>query len=254
MAAKGDDMMKNNDKQLKRQTRAEGLMKIENLAALITAVDAGAFAEVASTIGSVATTDFRSENDEKTTESKALISAARVMAEWFQLTHDKVANGSYPADSPFEEAAWQHVDESRSHVFEKFWFLHDEITQRIFPTDSKADKRGRKAAGNNVQAILDQYFTGRMTCRSKFTIGDPDYNEPPPTRQDFISATPPRKSSVTKLIAKATGFITTALSPRQAKAAAKTKLQTAPPKKTLIGSGAIPKGAASQNVKKTAPP
>ena len=93
-----------------------------------------------------------------------------------------------------------------------------------------------------------------MTCKSKFTKDDPDYNEPPPTREDFISATPSRKSSVTGLIAEATGFITTALSPRQAKAAAKTKLQTAPTKKTPIGPGAIPKGAASQSAKKTAPP
>ena len=83
MAAKNnDDVLAN--KQLKRQKRAEDLGKYDNLTALITAVDAGVFNEVASTIGSVATTDFRSDNDERTVEAKALISAARVMAEWFQ--------------------------------------------------------------------------------------------------------------------------------------------------------------------------
>ena len=119
MAAKNnDDMLAN--KQLKRQKRAEDLGKYDNLTALITAVDAGVFNEVASTIGSAATTDFRSDNDERTEEARALISAARVMAEWFKILYDDIAAGSFPADYPFEEAAWHHVDETRMKIFDKY--------------------------------------------------------------------------------------------------------------------------------------
>ena len=155
MAAKdNDDILAN--KQLKRQKRAEDLGKIGSLTALITAVDAGVFNDVASTIGSVATTDFRSDNDERTEEAKALISAARVMAEWFQIMHDDIAAGSFPADYPFEEAAWHHVDETRMKIFDKYWTLHRDITERIFPTDSKDNRVGRKATGNNIQALLNK--------------------------------------------------------------------------------------------------
>ena len=189
MAAENNDNVAMN-KQSKRQKRAEDLGKYDNLTALITAVDAGAFNDVASTIGSAATTDFRSDNDERTEEAKALISAARVMAEWFQIMYDSVSTGSYPADYPFEEAAWHHVDETRMKIFDKYWILHRDITERIFPTNSKDDRVGRKAAGNNIQVLLDQYFEGRNVCQSKYTKDDPDFNEPPPTRNDFISFTP----------------------------------------------------------------
>ena len=253
MAAKNNDNCASN-KQSKRQKRAEDLEKYDNLTALVTAVDAGIFNDVASTIGSAATTDFRSEDDERAEEAKTLISAARVMAEWFQIMYDSVSSGSYPADYPFEEAAWHHVDETRMKIFNKYWTLHRDITERIFPTDSKADRFGKKAAGNNIQALLDQYFEGRNACKSKYTKDDPDFNEPPPTRTDFITA-PARKPSVPGLIADAAEFLSSALSPRQAKAAAKAKMQKVPPKATPAASGAISKGAASSQAgKKTAPP
>ena len=50
----------------------EALSKIDDFPALLSAVDAGAFADYASTIGSVFTTDYRKEHDERTAEGKQL--------------------------------------------------------------------------------------------------------------------------------------------------------------------------------------
>ena len=180
-------------KQLRDQKRADDLAKIDNLTALITAVDAGVFIETASTVGSVATTDFRSDNDEKTQEARLLVSNVREMAEWFAIIYDGIASGSYPADYPHEQSAWQYADDTRVQLYDKFWFLHREITERIYPGDSKYDKFGRKSAANTMDMILKLYIVGRDECKLEYTKDNPDYDKPLPTKDDCISA-PARKT------------------------------------------------------------
>ena len=48
----------------------EALTKVKDLQSLLVSVDAGAFTELASTIGSCATTDFKTEHDEKNRRRK----------------------------------------------------------------------------------------------------------------------------------------------------------------------------------------
>ena len=145
----------------KRQLE-EALSKIQSFNALVTSVDAGAFHECASSIGSVATTDYKKEgHDDRVAEGKLMAENARTMANWFQLLYDDVKAGNYPAEYPTRDEALYHVDESRMELFKKFWHFYTEITTRLHPTTSEDDRVARKSAGNNLQMTLDLYIAGR---------------------------------------------------------------------------------------------
>lgn len=90
----------------------EALSKIQDINSLVKSVDAGAFANCASSIGSFMTTDYRTEHDDRVAEGKLMVEHTRVMANWFQLLYNDVISGNYPLEHPSKDQALYHVDES----------------------------------------------------------------------------------------------------------------------------------------------
>ena len=72
--------------------------------------------------------------------------------------------------------------------------LYEEVTTKIHPTDSKEDRIARKCIGNNIDITLKKHVVGRNRPLSSYAIDNPDYNEPPPTRDDFIKFRPKEPS------------------------------------------------------------
>ena len=59
------------------------LRKVPDFNALVTSIDASAFNDLASVIGSQMTVDFCTEHDERLAEGKLMAFNARIMARWF---------------------------------------------------------------------------------------------------------------------------------------------------------------------------
>ena len=66
-------------KQKREQDYVAALTKVTDLTTLLTNVDAGAYDDLASNVGSVATTDFKTAHDERLAEGKLLTKNSRIM-------------------------------------------------------------------------------------------------------------------------------------------------------------------------------
>ena len=203
-------------KQKREQDYVAALTKVTDLTTLLTNVDAGAYDDLASNVGSVATTDFRTAHDDRLSEGKLLTKNSRIMCKWFQLLFDDVVAGNFPPGIEGKDAAYHHVDESRVEVFRKLWQMYDEVTKNLYPSNSKEDCFARKAIGNNLDITFNMYLLGRDKPISKYGIDDPDFNEPPPNRKDFHSFRP-KTPSISDRVAGVASSVVGALSPRAAK-------------------------------------
>ena len=133
-------------KQEKKRIREEALSKIDSFTTLVTSVEAGAFHECASTIGSAATTDWKKgDYDERFAKGKRMAEDLRIMANWFKILHYDVMAGNYTDKNPTKEAALNHLDQTRLELFRKFWHFYDEITTRLHPSTLYGPLRPFKA-------------------------------------------------------------------------------------------------------------
>ena len=176
------------------------LRKVPDFNSLVISINTGAFNAFASVIGSQMTTDFRTEHDKRLAEGKLMAFKAWIMAKWFATVHDDTVAAWHKDDvnddNPDRDAAYHTVDEARMELFKKLWMLFEEVTTKIHPTNSEEDRIARKCIGNNVDITLKKHVVGRNRPLSSYAIGDPDYNAPPPTRDDFIKFRPKKNQHV----------------------------------------------------------
>ena len=226
-------------RRVKTEKYEETLRKIPDLNAFMAASEAGALSDETSSIGSAATTDFHTINDEKANDSKVAADCLRAMAHFFAVKHDDVVD-EYGDDDDDENSdfARMAIDEMRMMLVDKLWMYHDTITAQFFVGNSAEDVRSRRAAGNNIDAILERHLGSRRTCLSKRCKDDPCFERPPPTKKDFI-VPPSRKTSLSgramTVAGSVAGTITevvgNALSPRRAKLDANKKLAPSSPRR-----------------------
>ena len=160
------------------------LRKFPDFEALIIAAEAGAIGSSGSIISSM-TSDFIDDGDENSREAKASAEMLRLMAQFFAVKHDDVLNEHGGSEDIDAEAAFIDMDGMRSDLVDKLWMYHDAVTTRWFPGNSEKKARGRRAAGNHVNNILDKCLRARQAILSKQNDGDPLFAVAPPTKNDF---------------------------------------------------------------------